>query len=431
MTSMVVNEQKFIIHPADQLLVLPLLIRVKNGKVLYDLQSRDSLVRYLNEFDRVIVACPTLPESLVASMKAFVWVPVEDLLDRVQFVPLPEGGSIGKFLKDYHATARLLRRCIDASKYIQMAIGGGNSGLENDWGAVAAEEAIKAGRKFALLTDAVTDQALAMRAQAARGLLATPRRLKLKLKTWMVSRWQQRLISRCDLLFCNGMDTYQAYAKLCKSPDVPQKINDYQISFEKYLPREDLERKCEDLRKRSDLRVCYAGRADPQKAPLQWIKAIDEARRFGCQVRAVWLGAGALLEEMRREIERLDLTGVIETPGFVSDRDFVIETIRNSDLMLFTHLEPESPRVLIEALISGCPIVGYDRPHPKDLTSVHGGGELYPLGDWKALGEALNRLANDRSRLVELTRRAWKDGGRFNSDQMNHDRCELIRQRLA
>ncbi len=77
---------------------------------------------------------------------------------------------------------------------------------------------------------------------------------------------------------------------------------------------------------------------------------------------------------------------MVETPGFVADRDRVIATIRDSDLMLFTHLEPESPRVLIEALMSACPIVGYDRPHPSDLISVHGGGILSPLGDWEALG---------------------------------------------
>ena len=134
--------------PADQLLVLPLPIRVVDGRVLYDLQSRDSLVRYLDNFDSVIVAGARLAEARVAALKGFVWVPVDDLLDRVQFVPLPEYGSILKFIRDYPATARLLRRAIDASKYIQFALGGGNGGLEHDWAAVAAEQAIKAGRKF-------------------------------------------------------------------------------------------------------------------------------------------------------------------------------------------------------------------------------------------------------------------------------------------
>jgi hypothetical protein len=111
-------------RPAAQLLVLPLPIRVVDGRILYDLQSRDSLVRYLDHFDSVIVAAPRMAESCVDRSTSLVWVPVDDLLDRVQFVALPEYGSIAKFIRDYPATARLLRRLIDASKHVQFALGG-------------------------------------------------------------------------------------------------------------------------------------------------------------------------------------------------------------------------------------------------------------------------------------------------------------------
>ena len=419
------------LRPADQLLVLPLVIRVVEGRILYDLQSRDSLVRYLDHFDSVIVACPRLAESRVSTNKSLVWVPVDDLLDRVQFIPLPEYGSMAKFFRDYPATARLLRRLIDASKYVQFALGGGNGGLEHDWAAVAAEQAIKAGRKFALLTDADSAAACAMRADAARGLAALPQRLKLRMKALLVRYWQRRLIARCDILFCNGLDTYLAFAPICRSPEMAEKINDFQIGADKYMSSEDMEHKTGDALLRTELRVCYAGRVEPQKAPLQWVQAIHEARTRGVRVRAVWLGDGSLLAEMRREVERLGLTGVVETPGFVTDRDQVIATIRDSDVMMFTHIEPESPRVLIESLMSACPIVGYDRPHPSDLISVHGGGMLVPLGDWRALGGTLAELAADRPRLVELIRRAWRDGGRFDSDVMTRNRSALIRQRLG
>jgi glycosyltransferase involved in cell wall biosynthesis len=192
-----------------------------------------------------------------------------------------------------------------------------------------------------------------------------------------------------------------------------------------------MQRKSESALLRSDLRVCYAGRVESAKAPLDWVRAIHEARSRGAPVHAVWLGDGSLLGDMSREIERLGLTSAIETPGFIADRDRVIATIRDADLMLFTHIEPESPRVLIEALMSACPIIGYERPHPSDLISVHGGGVLTPLGDWHALGAALATLARDRPRLADLIRRAWSDGGRFNSDIMSRDRCALMRERLA
>src|SRR4051812_34914554 len=123
-TSTVINilDPERPIRPAEQLLVLPLVFRVVDGQALFDLQSRDSLCRYLKWFETVIVAGPRLAESQVADAKGImVWVPVDDLYDRVQFVPLPEYGSIAKFVSDYRPTVRLLRRCIKASRYVQFA----------------------------------------------------------------------------------------------------------------------------------------------------------------------------------------------------------------------------------------------------------------------------------------------------------------------
>ena len=210
-----------------------------------------------------------------------------------------------------------------------------------------------------------------------------------------------------------------------------EKINDFQIGADKYLSSEDMEHKAAMPCSGPSCGSATPGASSRKRHPCSGCGRSTRPGPAGSPVRAVWLGDGSLLAEMRREVERLGLTDVVETPGFVADRDRVIATIRDSDLMLFTHIEPESPRVLIEALMSACPIVGYDRPHPSDLISVHGGGMLVPLGDWQALGGTLAALAADRPRLVELIRRAWRDGGRFNSDVMSRNRCALIRQRLG
>jgi len=232
-------------------------------------------------------------------------------------------------------------------------------------------------------------------------------------------------------MFCNGQDTYDALMPLCRSPEVAIKINDLQIDPAKILNPELVEQKSRVARSRSDLRICYAGRIEPQKAPLQWVQAIAEARRLGAQIRAIWLGEGTLMSDMRHEIDRLGQADAIDLPGFVSNRDQVIETMRESDVLAFTHLEPESPRVQMEALMSACPIVGYDRSYPRDLISGHNGGVLTPLGNPQALGAALADLAADRTQLSELIRCASRDGARFNSDLMTRDRSTRIRERVG
>src|SRR5512135_1184834 len=201
------------IRPVELLIVLPLPILVIDGRFYFDRQSRASLERHLKSFDSIIMAMPLLGGPDVEECSKglnFVWDPADDLLDHVQFVPLPCGSSL-EFLQKYPSTSRLLRRCIDAADYLLFAIGGGNGGLQHDWGAVAAEEAIRARRRFALHADWNMFGVLESAAGLSRGLAGTPRRWKRRTKAWLVRRWQSRLVKRCDLMICNGIEVYDAY----------------------------------------------------------------------------------------------------------------------------------------------------------------------------------------------------------------------------
>ena len=413
---------------ADLLLVLPLPYRLVDGHLYFDKQSRDSVNRHLNSFDSLIMAMPVMDEADVAKNPIFVWEPADDLREHIQFVPLPKWSPI-EFLKNHRQATGLLRRCIDAADRLHFSIGGGG-GYNNDWGQLAAEVAIKAGRRFALHADWNSFGVYETQARAQEGLAATPRRWKLRIRALVTKLWQSRLVSHCDLMICNGMDVKLAYQPFCRSPELAFKINDFQIGPDKFMSPEAVEAKCRTALSRPELRVCYAGRAVPMKGPLHWVRAIHEAHRLGAKIKATWLGDGPSFEEMKAEVEKLGLRDVLDLPGFVSDRDAVIDALRDSDVMMFTHLEPESPRVLIESLISATPIVGYLRHHPKDLISHNEGGVMTPLGDPKALGAAIAELAADRPKVVDLIRRAARDGSRFDSDQMDRDRCSKIKEMI-
>ena len=99
-------------------------------------------------------------------------------------------------------------------------------------------------------------------------------------------------------------------------------------------------------------------------------------------------------------------------------------------MFVFCHKTPESPRNLIEALVSGTPLVGYDSPFPKDLISAHGGGLLTPKDDVGALVSSLAGLARDRQRLADLIGRAAQDGHPFNDVAVFRHRSEVIRAHL-
>ena len=97
--------------------------------------------------------------------------------------------------------------------------------------------------------------------------------------------------------------------------------------------------------------------------------------------------------------------------------------LRSFDVFMFCHKTQESPRCLIEALICGLPIVGYDSPYPRNLISKNGGGILVPQ-DPKALACAIRTAAEQRK---ELTFKARMDGALFDAATVFRHRSELMK----
>lgn len=152
---------------------------------------------------------------------------------------------------------------------------------------------------------------------------------------------------------------------------------------------------------------------------------------MGVDFRARWLGDGSELAEMRARIDRAGLQSRVEMPGFLADRAAVLEELRSADLFLFCHLTPESPRSLIEALASGCPIAGYASAYSNELIETNGGGVLVDRGDHMALAQEVANLAIQRDRLAKLILKAAADGARFTDEAVFDHRSQVIRHHLA
>ncbi len=120
----------------------------------------------------------------------------------------------------------------------------------------------------------------------------------------------------------------------------------------------------------------------------------------------------------------------VALPGLTAEREHVLATLRQSHLFLFCHKTPESPRCLIEALISGCPIIGYEGSFARDITEAYGGRLLTPLHDTNALANAVAALADNGKQLVELIQRAKCNGTPFDDESVFRHRSELIKLHL-
>lgn len=396
---------------------VPLHRRPDGGYLLED-QACNGLRLWAANFAKVIVMSPLAPGPAPAS-----WVPVETIgasLARIEIVALPMAYRPDRFLCALRRTRRVIRNLIARSDVMSFSIGG----LFGDWGSVAGLEAARMRRPFAVWTDRVESEVV--RRTMHSGPLR--RRIKARLTHRLIAWYERHLVRRATVGLFHGRETFETYAPYCANPQVVHNIH---VTPADHIAPPALEAKAAAAARGAEpLRLCYAGRAEAMKGPFDWIAVLERLGRAGVEFRAEWLGDGPDLEAMRAKVSALGLDGRVALPGFLRDREAVLARLREAELMLFCHKTPESPRCLIEALVSGTPILGYESPFPRDLIAVHGGGLLTPLDDVAALAEAARGLALDRDRLAGLIRRAARDGAPFDDVSVFRHRSEVLRRYL-
>lgn len=386
------------------------------GYLLED-QACNGMKLWTEHFSRVIIMFPVLHGAPPPS-----WIPLSSPqvnLERVEIVGLPTAYRPDQFARHYAATRRQIGQLIDRARYMSFAIGG----LFGDWGAVAAMEAHKKRRTFAVWADRVESE---VAREAARSGANMKTRIMAALTHRPMAMLERAVIRRATLGLFHGAATYAAYARYAKAAEI---VHDIHLSEQDHIPPATLAAKINDAGQ-GPLRICYVGRADTMKGPLDWVQTMALLHRKGVDFQATWLGDGEALSTMRAEVARQGLADRVHLPGFVRDRPLILETLRHSHILAFCHKTPESPRNLIESLVSGTPIVGYDSAFPRDLIAKHGGGVLTPLNDVDALAATLEALANDRARLARLMQSAALDGAPFNDVEVFQHRSEVIRAYL-
>ena len=408
------RNQRFV-QQKGMLLVLPVPLRVKGNQLFLESQACNGLEQWADNFESVIVAAPILPEAeaLAKEGTTMTWRDTATLAKphRFEFVPLPWAYSPSKFLSNYRSVRASLGELISRCRYLQFAIGG----LFGDWAAVAALEAHQQGRPYSIHTDRVEHEVMRQARQGAK--LKT--RLKSRVMAPLIANYHKQIIKNCSLGLWHGQDCYSAYSPFCKNSHL---IHDIHTKPSDCISNLELFQKAQRAKSDETIRICYAGRIDPMKAPLDWVKAVGRARDLGVKLHATWMGDGSLREEMKALISEMGLNSLIELTGFESDRKKLFKKISESHIMLFTHVTPESPRCLIESLVRGTPIIGYHSEYADDLVNNLGGGMFVPVENWEQLGNLIAKLSNNPQHLSTLIEQAGKNGNRFNDQAVFQER---------
>jgi colanic acid/amylovoran biosynthesis glycosyltransferase len=401
------------------LLDLPVPFRLYKGAIHVEEQAQQGLIRWLEHFTMVSVCAPLVPERYVSP--SMNWVAVDSLREtgRLAIYPLPWGYHPRQHLCAARKVKMLFRDLIPRHQYLHFA----NLGWFGAWGRIGAKEARRAGRPYAVWMDWVLHEV--PNPQREGNLLNRSwHRMDLALIKW----GSIHDVKRARLGLFNGQTVYQFYATYSSLPKV---VNNIHLNADDILREEALEARLNAVRNR--VSILYVGRVAEMKGPRQWLDAIERVIRTASldqpRVEAKWYGDGPMIAELRDLVSKRGLSSWIVFPGNVSARREVLDIFRAADLFVFCHLTPESPRCLIEALMSGLPIIGFESPHACNLTAS-GGGATVPLGDVDALAEVVKKYANDKEARNNLSRAALHFGKQFSEQAVFRHRSELIKQFL-
>jgi glycosyltransferase involved in cell wall biosynthesis len=412
-----------VIKSQSMLLVLGLPFKREGDRLLCESQALNGLQRWADNFESIILAAPVMPAQVPFDWSnQGTWLDVATLErpERFEFVPLPWAFSLPDFVRNYAATRSLLAKLIARCEYIQLAL----EWLIGDWAAIAALEAIHQGRPYAIHKDIVSHKLLLQTSQGK----SLKTRLMAQLKAPIMQAYHQWIIRRAGLGLWHGADCYNAYQPFCANSYL---IHDIHTKSTDLLDSTALADKCRESQT-GVLRICYVGRMTAMKAPQQWVKALGKAKELGAEFTATWVGEGELRSDTEAAIAQLGLGDRIQLTGFETDRERVLDYLRAAHILVFTHITLESPRCLIEALISGTPIIGYDSAYVHDLVKDNSAaGVFVPIGNWQQLAAVILEIDRDRPALARRILAAAACGQHFSDEAVFRERSSLIKHHLG
>ena len=152
--------------------------------------------------------------------------------------------------------------------------------------------------------------------------------------------------------------------------------------------------------------VGSVGRLSPQKNPLDFTRAAARIAATHPDARFLYVGDGPLRADIERE---LDATGLRDRVALAGLRDDVPDLLRALDVFVLTSLWEGMPRVVLQALATGVPVVAYDIAGIAEAVRDGRNGFTVPPGDVAALADHVIRLLDDDGQRAGLGRRARED----------------------
>ncbi|MET3319932.1 UNVERIFIED_ORG: glycosyltransferase involved in cell wall biosynthesis [Peribacillus simplex] len=148
-------------------------------------------------------------------------------------------------------------------------------------------------------------------------------------------------------------------------------------------------------------KIINVGNLSPYKDQLTLLRAVHYViNNFNYNIVLNIVGKGPLQEELERYSKELGISENVKFHGFVPWGEELFKLYDENDLFVLSSLTEGMPRVVLESLARGLPVVS---------TEVSGSIEvlpkecIVPVGDYKKLGSAIKNLVENPHLLSQLS----------------------------
>lgn len=186
-------------------------------------------------------------------------------------------------------------------------------------------------------------------------------------------------------------------------------------------------RKIDGVERLRDL--IFVGRLVSDKGADLLLTAVGALVRDGLRPTVTIVGAGPEESALREQARSSGLESLIEFAGIRRGPDLVELLNRHRVLVVPSRWEEPFGVVALEAIASGCVVVGSSGGGLPDAIGTC--GEIFPNGDAVALVRALAGLLRDDSRIAELRRDADRHSRRHSRAQIASEYLAVFEQALA
>lgn len=169
-------------------------------------------------------------------------------------------------------------------------------------------------------------------------------------------------------------------------------------------------------------KIAAVGRLEPQKNHMVLLDAFAGFHQSFPEYELHIFGQGSLEQELRNEADHLGIAEYVTFEGFRKD---ILEAIKTYAMYVLSSDYEGISNSLMEAMALGLPCISTDCPIGGSALCIQDGenGRLTPIGDARALQEAMEWIAQDDSRAEAMGQRAAGIRGRFSEEKI----CELWR----